>query len=398
MINNNINASASIFLRFPDWQKIYNKEVCQNTFILKIKDWKCKNVLRKVLFIMKKIFQDMFYKKPFPIFCLCLALVTFVIFLLATIHPESFHFGTSEVSLPFSIFMLLLGLEGIFLSQTTLAYLATAWLYSVIVFILELVGWMPYYLSLISSWKSILSIPIFSIAFIVVYLRKRRSRAVEAEEQIIAHRDATLAQYQALAQQQDDDQKILIHDIKNHLQSLEALLKQGEYEKTASYLESLTESDLLQPSASLSDRKNINAILTRYSKACKEKEIRFMADIRSGCLSSVAEKDITILLCNLLDNAVEACSNLTDAQIEIRGKRKENTSFTILTVRNTCPSSPFTSSAETLPASHKADRKYHGYGLKSVRRAVKKYDGEINLYYDENERVFQTVVLIRETP
>lgn len=347
---------------------------------------------------MKKIFQDMFCKKLFPIFCLCLALVTFVIFMFATIHPESFHFGTSKVSLPFSIFMLLLGLEGIFLSQTTLAYLATAWLYSAIVFIARWFGWMPFFLGAISRCGNILSLVFFGSSFVIICLKKHHSNAMKVEEQIIVHRDAALAQYQALARQQDDDQKILIHDIKNHLQSLEALLKQGEYEKTASYLESLTESDLLQPSASFSDRKNINAILTRYAKACREKGVRFMADIRSGCLSSVAEKDITILLCNLLDNAVEACSNLADAQIEISIKKKENTSFTILTVRNTCPSNPFTSNAEDIPASHKTDRKYHGYGLKSVKRALKKYDGEINLHYNEVERVFQAVVLIRETP
>ena len=40
----------------------------------------------------------------------------------------------------------------------------------------------------------------------------------------------------------------------------------------------------------------------------------------------------------------------------------------------------------------------HGLGIKSIQKAVKKYDGELEWEYDENEKQFSiTIILLSKT-
>lgn len=40
----------------------------------------------------------------------------------------------------------------------------------------------------------------------------------------------------------------------------------------------------------------------------------------------------------------------------------------------------------------KKDTISHGYGLKSIERVVNKYNGFIDMYYDENDSTFHTLI------
>ena len=62
---------------------------------------------------------------------------------------------------------------------------------------------------------------------------------------------------------------------------------------------------------------------------------------------------------------------------------------------NTCDKDPF---IDGEPVSTKESSDEHGYGIKSIRQVVKKYHGEINMYYrststgDSSEGEFHTVI------
>lgn len=98
--------------------------------------------------------------------------------------------------------------------------------------------------------------------------------------------------------------------------------------------------------------------------------------------------------CNLLDNAVKAAEGIPQAFIEISTVKKVKTTFTVLTVINSCRTNPFTTKNGNLtisiPHSHK-----HGFGLKSIRKTVAKYNGNMQIYYNADTRTFHTIITLK---
>lgn len=223
------------------------------------------------------------------------------------------------------------------------------------------------------------------------YTQKKNAQYTEL--QLLLQKESDAAAYYEMLLSQNEAQRILIHGMKNHLQSIEILNSAKEHEKIASYIHTLLQSSSLTEGARLCDRHMLNIILSRYQQQCREKQIAFHTDIRKDALHYLSDADITAVFCNLLDNAVEAARKMPDSLIELNVHPKANTPFTVITMINSCPADPFVS--HTLPSSKK-DPSLHGFGLKSVQRTAKRYHGSTKVYYDKEERLFHTIVMLKE--
>lgn len=202
------------------------------------------------------------------------------------------------------------------------------------------------------------------------------------------------AEYYKMLLKQDEEQKILIHDIKNHLQSISALNEQGAQKKITTYIDQIIHSPNLQNSVRICDNALLNAILVRYIRNCEEKKIALRADIRKGLLEFLTYDELTALFCNLLDNAVEAASEIPNSYIELSVTYQENASLTMLSMINSCLKNPFSEKTGKL-LSHKQNSLRHGYGMKSVQNIAEKYNGAMEIYYDENNMAFHTIITLK---
>lgn len=63
----------------------------------------------------------------------------------------------------------------------------------------------------------------------------------------------------------------------------------------------------------------------------------------------------------------------------------------LITVINSCNSAPDMDEDGNIKTK-KEDKEHHGVGLKSVRQAVKRYQGVMRMYYNETERRFHCVI------
>lgn len=213
--------------------------------------------------------------------------------------------------------------------------------------------------------------------------------------QLLLQKESDTAAYYKMLLSQHESQRILIHDMKKHLQSLEILNSAKEYEKIDTYIHTLLQSSDLTESARVCDHHMLNVILSRYQRQCQEKHITFHTDIRSGVLRHLPDADLTAIFCNILDNALESASKTDHALIELNVHRKEHTPFAVITMINSCRTDPFTAHNHQLITSKKKPSS-HGFGLKSVRRIVERYEGSMNLYYDEKDLLFHTIILLRQ--
>ena len=124
--------------------------------------------------------------------------------------------------------------------------------------------------------------------------------------------------------------------------------------------------------------KTIDIILTEKSLMCNKNHIKLTCIVDGGALSFMAEQDIYSLFGNAIDNAVEALSQVEDEEKRVVGiiaKRKGM--FVSLQFYNYCSQTPQFSGG--LPVTTKADKQYHGFGMKSIRMIAQKYGGEMDV-------------------
>lgn len=215
------------------------------------------------------------------------------------------------------------------------------------------------------------------------------------EIQLLLQKESDSARYYKMLNVQNENQRILIHDIKKHLQSIELLNEQKEYAKISAYIRQLVRSPDLKESSRVCDHEMLNSILCRYMQQCTDSHITFHADIRSGTTDFIADNDLTSLFCNLLDNAIAAAGIIPDSFIEITTSKREKTSFVVITVINSCRKNPFLHKDRQLHT-NKTDKNRHGFGLKSIRKVVNKYHGNMQMYYNDDTLTFHTIITLKQ--
>lgn len=233
-----------------------------------------------------------------------------------------------------------------------------------------------------------------NLLVIYIYIHSKKRNRSFTEMQLSLQKEHDLSEYYQNMLKQNENQRILIHDIKNHLYTIALLNMQNAREQVDDYILQLTQSPALASSARICDNKLLNLILYQYQQLCNEKAINFHLDIRSCVIDFMEDNDITSLVCNLLDNATESAGNMTGGYIELDIKKEASSPFTVIALVNSCRISPFSKDGRRL-VSHKKNPSRHGYGMKSVERIVSKYNGEMNTYFDSESAAFHTVIMLR---
>lgn len=223
----------------------------------------------------------------------------------------------------------------------------------------------------------------------------RKKNLEFTEMQLLLQKESDSAQYYEMLLSQHENQSILIHDIKKHLQSINMLNDKREHDKIDRYIHELMQSSDLKEASQLCDHEVLNAILTRYGRSCLDTHIAFHADIRSGIIDFMADADITALFCNLLDNAIEAAAHIPDSFIDVSAYRRKKTPFVVITVVNSSRKNPFAGQSGILNTT-KADKYKHGFGIKSIRKIVAKYHGNMQMYYNQESLTFHTVITVKQ--
>lgn len=214
------------------------------------------------------------------------------------------------------------------------------------------------------------------------------------EMQIQLQKEHDFAEYYKMLIAQNENQRILIHDMKKHLQSIALLNEDNQNEKIRAYINQLMQSSDLLEFSKICDHKILNNILCRYKKVCNDLHIAFHADIRSNTTTFLSDSDVTSLFCNMLDNAVEASNHIKDSYIEITAAQRKHTPFVIITIINSCAGNPFSPNGELV--SSKQNPQAHGFGIKSIEKIIHNYNGNIQMYYDEETSTFHTIIMLKK--
>ena len=201
-------------------------------------------------------------------------------------------------------------------------------------------------------------------------------------------------EYYLELEKQYDSSNILIHDIKKCLGNIKGLLLQNDNSKAIEYIDSIYDGYDIKQIKKYSNNKLINVIVSRYAQLCYNNNIEFSADIRDVNFSFIKDSEITALFDNLFENAFEATKKCPNKFINIEvDYRNEN--YIFIKMLNSINNKPLFQNG--VPITTKKDKKGHGIGIKSILKIVKKYHGNLDYNYVENENIFITTILLKST-
>lgn len=194
--------------------------------------------------------------------------------------------------------------------------------------------------------------------------------------------------YYDILEKQNNNLRTYAHDAKNHLSAIKNLNTNPEIEI---YISKMTERLEEYGKVCHSGNHTLDVIIDKYVTECDINDINFEFDIKNNNLSGIDSYDIVTILGNLLDNAVEAAEKSEVKQVNFETDFRNELS--VIIVSNSCDISPKLDNTE-LPVTTKKNRRLHGFGLKSVRKTVKKYNGDIAFDYDNKTKTFIVTVMI----
>ena len=223
-----------------------------------------------------------------------------------------------------------------------------------------------------------------NIIVFVIYEYSSRNTKELYELKALARQEEYDRKYYDVVEQSNNEMRVFAHDMKNHLF---ALSQMSDSPEVKSYIEKISGEIQKAGKGCESGNHTLDIILNKYVAECERKGISFEYDVSLANFGFVEDYDLVTILGNLLDNALEAAEQSVAKKITL-STAKVNT-YDSLTVKNSCDTPPDKNLKTT-----KKNKQLHGLGIKSIQKAVKKYDGELEWEYDENEKQFSITVIL----
>lgn len=238
---------------------------------------------------------------------------------------------------------------------------------------------------------SLASICIFAstILLFVAYSHQLKATGQSLQMKSELARLQTEKSYYQILDQQNQQLMIYAHDAKKHLAAIQAL---NDDPQIGDYVKVLSQQLADYSRNCHSGNKLLDVIIHKYTVDCKMRGIQFEYDIKVCNLSQLDDIDLVAILGNLMDNAVAAAEDSAGKAISLNTVHRNSYSVIILT--NSCDTPPKQAGDRLL--STKPDTQAHGFGLKSVKKTVQKYQGDLEWEYDAVAKQFTMTVMIAD--
>ena len=179
------------------------------------------------------------------------------------------------------------------------------------------------------------------------------------------------------------------HDIRHHFLQLSAMAKDGDLEKIKEYLQNAMDK-IPTLDYHFCENHSVDNVIGYYYALAQKEEIPFDARVDLPKELFVDEMDLSLILSNLLENALEASRKTTAAQQQISLEiYQHSASILLIRVENNFDGTI----KEKNHLFHSTKRKGLGIGTQSVRRIAEKNDGSCNFTYEDG--VFTAKVMLR---
>ena len=247
-----------------------------------------------------------------------------------------------------------------------------------------------------SGYMAILIIFVFAINvmtyFMTYFLCRERERTLnyQIERQRIRSMEALVS----LNEEKLSQLREVRHDVKNQYSYMQTLLEENRYDELKAYFNELvgTFSRPLYDSVESGNRV-IDSVLNMELSKARDTGLKMNVRVAVPSELPFPPSALMSLFGNIIDNAIEACvrENLGGSTIDIVVSLKGDYLFFVV-------SNPTNKKQENIgdsPKTDKEDKTRHGYGIRIVKKIVKKYGGHCHYYIENGNFVVECLLDLR---
>lgn len=231
---------------------------------------------------------------------------------------------------------------------------------------------------------------LFLINVFVFYLYDvlMKSYDEKMEKALLLEQNTAYAKQLEIIKQSQENLKVFRHDIKNHILSLKTLIENNDNKEASDYLESVFACIDNSIEFSKSGNFEIDSILNYKLNKADSFGIKTNISINVPEKLNIRSFDLSVVLGNLLDNAIEAARSCENKFIKISAELDRNVLY--INVSNSFDGNLKYEGRKLITT--KEDKEKHGMGLKSVQQSLEKYNGAMEIHH--KDKMFYVDILI----
>ncbi len=189
---------------------------------------------------------------------------------------------------------------------------------------------------------------------------------------------------QALSQAYAGQRK-MTHDYRAQLSTLSGLLEQGNLEEAKAFLSEMKDRQSERILLINTHNAAIDAVLNQKGYAGQKKKIDMRFRVNDLSALKLPRVDVTIVLANLLDNAMEACCQMPEPERWVSVQILYGQGLLSISIIN--PSHPVQITGGQI-ATTKPEPLLHGYGLRNIEDILDKYHAEYTFSFKDGRFIF----------
>ena len=184
--------------------------------------------------------------------------------------------------------------------------------------------------------------------------------------------------------------KIVRHDMKNHLHQIRDFVERERIMELKQYTESMLATMENDSVVCNTGNQEIDSILNFKCARWNQLNVEVHFDLNVPPELNIESFDLTKNLGNLLDNVSDAIEKVEKRIVYIRIHYEKG--IVNICIRNTFNGQIAVADGNLMTM--KANSQKHGFGYQSIKEAVEKYNGEVE--FDYPDKVFSVYVILYE--
>ena len=229
-----------------------------------------------------------------------------------------------------------------------------------------------------------------ALVICTIYLLMR-IREAGREKEYAAQQNQILEQNYQIAKQSYESNAKLYHDMRNHFALVQSYLAAGKISEAQEYLEKISGDRATYSIERWTGIAAVDYILSQKVDTARKQGIEAVihAEYPKNC--KIDPVDLCTILTNLFDNAIDACMKQPkEAEKRIIVTIRRIHQFIIIRIANSSDTAPTVQNGGFVTS--KQNKQQHGWGIRSVKSAVEKYQGAIE--FDYSDSIFTVDIML----
>jgi hypothetical protein len=240
------------------------------------------------------------------------------------------------------------------------------------------------------NWVVVALLFLLSINFIAFYLYDALGRyyVEENEKQLLIQQNEAYSRQFELIQQSQQSIRMIRHDMKNHMMTLNSLMAIGDRQELFEYMKKINANIETETVHVDTGNHYVDSILNYKIEEAIRAGAQVKVEIHIPDKLNIQAFDLNVIIGNLMDNAIEGSREAEDKRITF--EMVLDRSMLFIKVQNHYDGHLNRRKGEF--RSTKGNEKLRGIGLRSVQSAVSIYDGTVD--FETKNKLFEVTILL----